>query len=193
MITIKEFAEQKKVTYEAVRRQIQRCNDDLKGHIVTQNGTRYLDDFAVEFLSDRRRHYPVVVQIEDQSETIEQQAAEIQDLKQQLEALRGQLEAQQAAFIELREKHIASEYKNIELQKKTLMIEVVEEQKAAAEQALQDAQTEIMRANLEREKDQQRIEFIEREKEQLTQARDDLLSEIESYRPSLFGFYRKVK
>lgn len=77
LITIKEYANQKNVSYEAVRKQIQKYKDnELKEHIVKQNKTQYLDEYAVEFLDDRRRESPIMVVQMDKDEELKRLEAE---------------------------------------------------------------------------------------------------------------------
>lgn len=72
LLTIKEYAKQKHVTYEAVRKQIQKYkNDELKDHIIRKNKTQYLDEYAIDFLDNRRRESPVMLYQMNQDEEIE--------------------------------------------------------------------------------------------------------------------------
>ncbi len=68
VMTLKQYAEMKGITYEAVRKQIVRYQKELEGHVLKKGRTQYLDEVAVEFLSDRRRQSPVVVAMEDRSD-----------------------------------------------------------------------------------------------------------------------------
>lgn len=71
LITIKEYANKKNVSYEAVRKQIQKYKDnELKKHIIKQNKTQYLDEYAVEFLDNRRRESPIMVVQMDKDEEL---------------------------------------------------------------------------------------------------------------------------
>ena len=55
LVSIKEFAESQMVSYEAVRRQTHTYAEQLKGHIIKKGRTQYLDNYAVEFLSEKRK------------------------------------------------------------------------------------------------------------------------------------------
>lgn len=62
MQTIRDFAKDNGISYEAVRKQIKRYEKkELQGHIIRKGRTQYLDDFAVNFLKERRKNDPVVV------------------------------------------------------------------------------------------------------------------------------------
>ena len=55
MITIRDYAKENNVSYEAIRKQIKRYEDELNGHIIKQNRTQFLDDIAVAILDQHRR------------------------------------------------------------------------------------------------------------------------------------------
>ena len=61
MITIKDYAKNNGITYEAVRKQVNRYKSDLEGHISKVGRTQYLDDEAVVFLDSKRAENPVVI------------------------------------------------------------------------------------------------------------------------------------
>lgn len=110
MVTIKEYAKQKGVSYEAVRKQINRYQSDLKGHISKVGRTNYLDDKAVEFLDGKRAENPVVVveaakdeqiqRLQDENKALLIKVAELQD---QLLKEKDNVKQLQAEKIELLE------------------------------------------------------------------------------------------
>lgn len=61
MLSIKDFARDYGVSYEAVRQQVKRYQVELDGHIHRQGRTQYLDDVAVAFLSEHRSKPAMVV------------------------------------------------------------------------------------------------------------------------------------
>ena len=72
LLTIKEYAKKKNVSYEAVRKQIQKYKDnELKDHIIKKNKTQYLDEYAVDFLDNRRRESPIMLIQMDKDEEIQ--------------------------------------------------------------------------------------------------------------------------
>ena len=91
LVTLKQFADDQGITYEAVRRQVIRHADKLQGHIVKKNRTQYLDDEAVKILKDRRRESPIVLQTIDQSEEIDRLTDQIESLKAQLMTAQNEL------------------------------------------------------------------------------------------------------
>ena len=68
MTSLKKYAEEHKISYEAVRKQVNRYAEELSGHIIKQDRTQYLDPWAVEFLTNRRRESPIVMVSMEQSE-----------------------------------------------------------------------------------------------------------------------------
>ena len=61
MISIKDYAKQKGVSYEAIRKQVHRYREDLGEHLVKKNRIQYLDEEAVAFLDARRAENPVII------------------------------------------------------------------------------------------------------------------------------------
>ena len=72
MITLKDYAKQHNVTYEAIRSQVNRYRDQLGEHIIQDGRQQFLDDYAVDFLDERRQKNPVIIQQLDKDEQIEQ-------------------------------------------------------------------------------------------------------------------------
>lgn len=60
LISIKDYAKKKGVSYEAVRKQVIRYKSELEGHITKINRTQYLNDEAVSFLDTKRQENPVM-------------------------------------------------------------------------------------------------------------------------------------
>lgn len=80
MISIKEYARKNNVSYEAIRKQVKRYNDELDGHIIVQNRTQYLDDIAVSILDEHRQESPVIIFNQDIDERIKQLEQENKNL-----------------------------------------------------------------------------------------------------------------
>lgn len=72
MITIKEYAEDQKVSYEAIRKQLKRYASELEGHIIRQGRQQLLDDHAIEFLNTKRQENPIIVVNQENSEYIKE-------------------------------------------------------------------------------------------------------------------------
>ena len=54
-MTIKEYADTRQVSYEAVRQLVKKLDTELSGHITKDKRTRVLDNEAVRILDDRRK------------------------------------------------------------------------------------------------------------------------------------------
>lgn len=54
MITLKEYAEKKHVSYEVIRRDVNRFRKELGEHLHVENRTQYLDSDAEAFLDMKR-------------------------------------------------------------------------------------------------------------------------------------------
>ena len=177
MVTIKDYADSQNVSYEAVRKQIVRYKDELDGHIAIKNRTQYLDDWAVKFLTGRRREHPVILVNQEKDESIEA-------MKQHIESLRAQLMQAQNELLSSKDRIIAlqDEVKaGIEDRAKyQLLLTDNEEQK----RKLRDAEMTIeeKQADLDQERETRR--YLQRQNE-------DLQKEASSYEKSWFGFYRK--
>ena len=93
MKTIKQYAEEQGVSYEAIRKQISTYKDELKEHIVIKGRTQYLDDWAVNFLTERRKENPVII-------VSQEKADEVEAMRKQIETLQTQLLLAQNALIQ---------------------------------------------------------------------------------------------
>lgn len=71
MVSLKEYAKNKGVSYEAVRKQVNRYKDELKGHISKVNRTQYLDEEAVAFLDGKRAESPIIIMESGKDEEIQ--------------------------------------------------------------------------------------------------------------------------
>lgn len=89
--TIKQLAVDSHVTYEAIRKQLVKYHKELEGHVVQNKKTKLLDDYAVDFLKNRRRESPVVVINEERTETIERLSAELLAAQQRIIDLQDQV------------------------------------------------------------------------------------------------------
>lgn len=212
LVTLKQFAKDQSITYEAVRRQVKHHERELAGHIIKQNGVQYLDEEAVEFLKERRRKSPIILMNMDQSE-------EIKELKSQIDTLRVQLLTAQNELMKSQDERLKAQDRIIELQdeaQKTIedraRYTALLEDNKAKEEKLTEAESRIRVLQKEHEEDQETIDGIRKdwkedldtlEKvqdlreadqkmiEDLRKERDEALTEAQSFKRSLFGFYRK--
>lgn len=57
-LTLKQYANKWGVSYEAVRKQVKRYEEELRDHLSTQNNATFLDAYAQNFLDERRKYNP---------------------------------------------------------------------------------------------------------------------------------------
>lgn len=90
-ISMKEYAKQCGISYEAVRKKVAQYRDELKEHITVQNKTTYLDDDAISFLEKHRFKSPVSVVSRDQIEEIDRLTLENETLKKTQDEYKNQI------------------------------------------------------------------------------------------------------
>ena len=122
MITIKDYAKGRGISYEAARQQISRYMERevdgfrLADHISKVDRTQYLDDEAVAFLDERRAKNPVVIQQEERDETIDRLRAEVDLLQKRLIAAQDEYRdlLKEKHAIEMREQGLLADKQRIE-------------------------------------------------------------------------------
>lgn len=170
MISIKDYAAQHGISYEAARQQISRYSGRevdgfrISEHINKVGRTQYLDDEAVDFLNERRSRNPVIVQQEGQSETIERMRARIDALQNRL------IEAQDEYRTLLQDKHA------IEMQAQKLLEDKqqVEELRASTEAAEKRAEVAESDKEVALKAKEEAEETAERIKEDFEQLKKEL-------------------
>ena len=170
MISIKDYAAQHGISYEAARQQISRYSGRevdgfrISEHINKVGRTQYLDDDAVDFLNERRSGNPVIVQQEGQSETIERMRARIDALQNRL------IEAQDEYRTLLQDKHA------IEMQAQKLLEDKqqVEELRASTEAAEKRAEVAESDKEVALKAKKEAEEAAERIKEDFEQLKKEL-------------------
>lgn len=101
MISIKDYAAQKNVSYESVRKQIKRYETQLDGHLERIGRTLYMDDDAVAFLDEKRKKNPVVVVQEDTDRVVQGLYNENKQLLIKITALQDELIEEKSKVQEL--------------------------------------------------------------------------------------------
>ena len=176
MKTIKQYAEEQGVSYEAIRKQISTYKDELKEHIVIKGRTQYLDDWAVEFLSHKRKENPVIL-------VSQEKADEVEAMRKQIETLQTQLLLAQNALIQ--------NQKDMIKDKETIIGLQAEAQKAL-EDRLKYAETlEEKDALLIAAKDDARMLYSQLEASR--KVIQHFEEEAKSYEKAFFGLYKKKK
>lgn len=221
MTTIRDYARDHHVSYEAIRKQIAKYQEDLDGHVITKGKTKYLDDFAVAFLDDRRREAPVSVIQWEETEVV-------RSLRDQIDALKNELMTSQKRVIELQSENqrmIAASTKYDLLVEssagKDALIETLREDlsesrkssdqlreelkdaRAAEETAKKEtdaakldadrARDDLKSARADADQIRKEADQAKERSEKLKKERDAAAKEAKSYRKSIFGFYRKIR
>ena len=123
MITIKDYAKGRGISYEAARQQISRYMERevdgfrLADHISKVDRTQYLDDEAVAFLDERRAKNPVVIQQEERDETIDRLRQRVDELQTRLLAAQDEYKALllEKHSIEMREQALIADKQQIDV------------------------------------------------------------------------------
>lgn len=171
LVTLKQFAIDQGISYEAVRKQVVKYADDLSDHIVKKDRTQLLDEFAVEFLKNRRRESPVVLMTMDKSEENEQ-------LKKEVESLKAQLMTAQNELLKSKDETLRAQKQIIELQNEAAK-NIEDRMKYAALLEDNQAKEEALKAAATREAEIQRL-------------CDQAQAEVRSYHKTIFGLYKKT-
>lgn len=168
-----DFAEECGVSYETIRRKVAKNEKQLGNHIVRDSvtGTRYLDEYAQEFL--RKKTATHFVQLADK--TALDEAKMWHD-----------------RFLELNMKYTELLERNTELSEKTARLLIFEEKEKTYQLQLEKSK-QLEEEIADREKQQEQLENKARE---LESQLEDLKAENSSYVPykTLFGKtrYKKV-
>lgn len=140
IISLKEYARQHNISYEAVRKQVKRYSKDLAGHIVKDGRQQLLDEDAVAFLDSKREKNPVVIFNQDKDDTIKALEAENKSLLHRVVLLQEQLAEQklltagkeeaekraaeaETALTDVRERAERAEHQAVEIRKKNVELE----------------------------------------------------------------------
>lgn len=94
VISLKDYAKQKNISYEAVRKQVNRYKDELEGHLIKDGRQQFLDEEAVAFLDGKRQKNPITLVQDRKNEVIE-------DLQQENKNLLIKIAAQADQIAEL--------------------------------------------------------------------------------------------
>ena len=133
MISLKEYAKKKGITYEAVRKQVVRYKEELGEHLFKNNNTQFLDEEGEAFLDQKRAASPVVVINESKDD-------EISRLKEENEVLQRKITAQANRIAELADWKAEKALLIARAEQETLMLE--EKTKLAVTTAVQEAKFE---------------------------------------------------
>lgn len=167
MLSVKDYAESRSISQEAVRRQLTRYKDELAGHIIIENRKRLLDDDAVSFLDLHRMPRSIVI---EQSDRARQE--EINNLQSEIDRLKDEL-----------------------IREKERVIKLQQEAAALLEYKAQN-QLLIDQKDRDRDRIQNQEAEIQEIKNQLTETNNELQeaqTELNSFSKTWFGLYKKTQ
>ena len=80
VVSLKDYAAEKGISYEAVRQQVVRYKDELSSHVIKDGRQQFLDEEAVAFLDAKRQKNPVAIIQQDKNERIEELEEQVKQL-----------------------------------------------------------------------------------------------------------------
>lgn len=80
VISLKDYAAEKGISYEAVRQQVVRYKEELDPHIIRDGRQQFLDEEAVAFLDSKRQKNPMAIIQMDKNEQIEALEEQVKQL-----------------------------------------------------------------------------------------------------------------
>lgn len=174
MITLKDYAKQHNVTYEAIRSQVNRYREQLGDHIIQEGRQQFLDDYAVAFLDDRRQKNPVVVYQQEKDEQIEQLEKENKILLAKLATRNEQvLDLMQYKLTSEEQKRALEDAKTAQERRERELDEREGQMTQEISEAVQRA-SEGVRKAVEEEKDREIAQVRQKAAAELTAANDAL-------------------
>lgn len=91
MVTVRDYAEKRGVSVQAIYKQMKAHEKELKGHVKIVKKIKYLDDYAVEYLTVQSSESPTIIMQTDQNERIEQLERENHNLLLKVAELQEQV------------------------------------------------------------------------------------------------------
>lgn len=161
-ITMVEFAKQQGVSYQAIRQQVKRYENELQGHLIKKphkNGV-FLDEWAQKYLAERRGNSQAAIVFMDRSEEYER-------LKQEVDDLKGRL------------------------LKAAETIAILQGDKAEAANKLADLQTKVLAIQDKARDDYMKLVQEEAKAQGYKIQLEEAKAIVEAFEPFLFGLYRK--
>lgn len=146
VITLRDYARQNNISYEAVRKQLVRYKDELGDHIIRDGRQQFLDEEAVAFLDGKRQKNPVAIIHQDKDERIEA-------LQNELNMAKDMIIGLQEERNKLKEEKYALEAENAKIALLEADNEAARAKAAEAEQEAAEAERliEVLREDLEAE------------------------------------------
>ena len=180
MMTIAEYAKSRSVSYEAVRKQINRYSIELDGHISKQGRTQYLDAEAEAFLDSKRQKDPVFV-LDDRDRVLQEKEQRIAELEDMLQKMTLQYQAEHAIAMIAEERQTMIEDQKKQIQSLITDRRQIEEEKDAAIRKVHAQELDLLAMRKEKELEEERNRTLENAKdnaEQKLKEQNDYISRL---------------
>lgn len=198
MITIREYAQSRNLTYEAVRRRVDRYASKLGEHVVMKGNTRFLDDYAVEMLDETGKKMPIAIvneAITEENENLRKQILELQAEVSRWKETSFTIQTQRSELLE--------RLAETEKKQQTLLLEKqaeIDKERTAKE--LLEKQAEETRVMYERMLDDKKAELNEKFEEigdlqfrldGINAKISETETELNKFEKTIFGLWKKRK
>lgn len=196
-ITIKQFAEDERISYEAARRSFLRYMDTepLRGHYFKKDRTTFLDDEAVKFLKTKRGRSPVVVYRENRTAEMDALKARVEELREQLDIMQKKLIASHEHLQQIEQKNalLAERIQKAEQEEAETVKRYAQAEKETAEAVKRYAEEKARAdvATIRADAYQAKVDALEGRLTDAEARAKAAEEEARSYERGLFGFYRK--
>lgn len=198
MQTIRQYAESRGISYEAVRRQIVEVYpEELKEHIQVIGATKYIDDEAEMFLDSKRSKSTVIVESTQHVEEIARLKKENEELKEKVFKTTDSINFFAENYKKLEERQLL--LSDLENEKQKLNDENRELAAVNMDYFVHITELEKENEELEKEKEnlKKELEKKEHELQEAENQRKQLEYELEqlrsSYEKTIFGLYKLKK
>lgn len=191
VITLRDYAKQNNISYEAVRKQLARYKNELGDHIIKDGRQQFLDDEAVAFLDGKRQKNPIAIIQQDKDERIDSLEKENKNLLQQLaivqDALLKEKDKVQMLLEEQKEQVALLEAQNADLSAEKDRID--KEAREAIDEA-QNAVNELSRVYEDEKKRHEDEEYLLKQRAEAAEKRNQEL-ENRTFGDYLKSLFRK--
>lgn len=150
VMSLKDYAKEHHISYEAVRQQVKRYKKDLEGHLIRDGRQQFLDEEAVAFLDAKRAKNPVAIINISKDEA--------------LEAVKEKYTAILESHTALQKEMSALQQENYRLVSENAKIALLEADNEAARLKAEEAAKNAQKASQELLEAQQRIAELENRK-----------------------------
>ena len=211
-ISLREFAQERHITYEAARRVAAKYHDRLRDNIVMNGNTRMYDEDAVAFMDEMRKKSPVVVRLQTDSDKAEELSAEVESLRTKLLQVQDELlsarkelllladaRAERTLLLEEQKRQqeklveVTADRDRLERERDSVLtdLEGARTETRAAQAERDSAKLELEQIQTDRDTAKADLDRIQAELQAAQAAKEEAETEANRYHKSWFGFYRR--